>query len=73
MKILITGGGADPVGGADGMQTLIRGYEAAGHRHVSLRVYGDGRHEMFNETNRDEFTADLLGWIARQLTRNSSR
>ncbi len=71
LPILITGGGDDPVGGASGMQKLITRYESIGHADVSLRVYADGRHEMLNETNRDEFTTDVLGWIARQLTRRS--
>jgi len=71
LPILISGGADDPVGGAKGMQKLIANYESVGHADVSLRVYGDGRHEMLNETNRDEFTTDLLDWTARQLTRRS--
>ena len=63
LPVLITGGTDDPVGGATGMRQLISHYEASSHRRVSLRVYADGRHEMFNEINRDEFTADLLRWI----------
>ncbi len=71
LPILITGGADDPVGGTSGMQKLISRYESLGHADVSLRVYADGRHEMFNETNRDEFTTDVLDWTARQLTRRS--
>ena len=71
LPILITGGADDPVGGASSMQKLISSYESVGHADVSLRVYADGRHEMLNETNRDEFTADVLDWTARQLTRRS--
>ena len=26
-------------------------------------LYGGARHEVFNETNRDEVTADLLAWL----------
>ena len=63
LPVLITGGSDDPVGGEGGMRKLISHYEASNHRRVSLRVYADGRHEMFNEINRDEFTADLLSWI----------
>ncbi len=67
LPVLITGGADDPVGGSDGMQKLIASYEAVGHERVSLRVYADGRHEMLNETNRDEFTSDLLEWATRQV------
>lgn len=25
------------------------------------------RHELFNETNRDEVTADVLGWVGKTV------
>ncbi len=67
LPILITGGADDPVGGQRGMQQLAAHYEQTGHRNLETRIYDDGRHEMLNETNRDEFTADLLGWIGNAL------
>jgi alpha-beta hydrolase superfamily lysophospholipase len=33
------------------------------HQRVKLKVYPDGRHEMLNEINREEVTADWLDWI----------
>ena len=62
--IRIVGGQMDPVGGEHGMQRLADHYLRTGHEQVSLKVYEGGRHEMFNEINRDEFTADLLEWIS---------
>jgi alpha-beta hydrolase superfamily lysophospholipase len=44
------------------MQTL--------HQRVKLKIYPDGRHEMLNETNREEVTADWLAWIG-QITKPS--
>lgn len=73
LPVLITGGADDPVGGATGMQKLISHYEVTDHQTVSLRVYADGRHEMLNEVNRDEFTADLLSWIAEQINNQMAR
>ena len=35
----------------------------AGVSHVDLYLYEGARHELFNETNRDEFFADLVGWL----------
>lgn len=32
---------------------------------VTVHVYEQARHEVFNETNRDEVVADLLAWLAR--------
>jgi alpha-beta hydrolase superfamily lysophospholipase len=67
LPILITGGSDDPVGGSKGMLELADAYQASGHLSVDKAIYANGRHEMLNETNRDEFTADLLTWIKDQL------
>lgn len=67
LPILLTGGAADPVGGQDGIAELAMHYKRSGHTRVSTRVYPEGRHEMLNEINRDEFSADLLDWTEQQL------
>ena len=67
LPILITGGEQDPVGGAKGLGRLTRAYGETGHSDVSLRVYDGARHEMLNETNRDEFSNDVLNWISDKL------
>ena len=41
---------------------LVDAYRAAGLK-VDLKVYPGGRHEMLNETNRDEVVADLQAWL----------
>lgn len=64
LPILITGGEADPVGGERGMTRLAMHYAQTGHQRISVKIYPDGRHEMLNETNRDEVTGNLLDWIA---------
>ena len=30
---------------------------------VDLTLYEDARHELLNETNRDEVTADIVEWL----------
>ena len=67
LPVLICGGEKDPVGGKSGMTRLHEAYVAAGMSNVSLKLYPDGRHEMLNETNRDEVTSDLLSWIDTHL------
>jgi alpha-beta hydrolase superfamily lysophospholipase len=64
LPILITGGGADPVGGDKGMTRLAMHYAQTLHQRLKVRIYPEGRHEMLNETNRDEVTSDWLDWIA---------
>lgn len=64
LPILITGGSADPVGGQTGLTRLAKEYEKTGHTRTSLKIYPEARHEMFNETNRDEFFADVTQWLS---------
>ena len=63
LPVLVTGGGADPVGGEKGMTRLAMHYMQTLHQRVKLKIYPDGRHEMLNEVNRDEVMADWLNWI----------
>lgn len=44
---------------------LVAGYERAGMRDVTVRIWPDARHELLNETNRDEITEAILHWIDR--------
>jgi len=67
LPILFTGGSDDPVGGQQGITKLAMHYTKSGHTCLSTKIYADGRHEMFNEENRGEFSDDLLGWIEEQL------
>ena len=64
LPILVVSGSADPVGrdGA-GVREVVTAYRRAGVREVSLRLYPGARHELLNETNREQVTADLLVWV----------
>ena len=67
LPILITGGAEDPGGGDKGMGKLALHYAQTGHQRLKVNIYPGARHEMLNETNRDEATADWLAWIEQQL------
>jgi len=71
LPILISGGELDPVGGDKGMSRLALHYAQTAHKRIKVKIYPGGRHEMLNETNRDEVTADWLDWI--ESTRRSWR
>ena len=45
-----------------------RAYQAAGLTDVTVRTYPAARHEILNETNRDEVIAELTGWLDRVVT-----
>jgi alpha-beta hydrolase superfamily lysophospholipase len=71
LPILITGGADDPAGGRKGLTRLSQKYISTGHSRTSLKIYEHGRHEMLNETNRDEFSEDLTQWMSSAvLTQN---
>ena len=40
-------------------------YQAAGLTDVTIRTYPDARHEILNETNRDEVITELRSWLDR--------
>lgn len=67
LPVLIIGGECDPVSAGKRLTHLADALRATGNRHVQLRVYADARHEMLNETNRDEVTADILAWLEQAL------
>lgn len=68
LPVYLIAGSDDPVGEQlDGVNLLIYRYEKAGLYDVSHDFYDGGRHEMLNETNRDEVRERLLAWIASLL------
>jgi len=70
LPIYIAVGELDPVGGQLALvNALVDRYTAAGLTDVTLRVYPQARHEIFNETNRDEVVDDLLTWLDDRLGR----
>jgi alpha-beta hydrolase superfamily lysophospholipase len=63
LPIYVVVGDQDPVGDdLAGVHALVERYRDAGLT-VELRVYPGARHEVFNETNRDEVERDLLAWL----------
>ncbi|ANP71147.1 alpha/beta fold hydrolase [Cryobacterium arcticum] len=64
LPLLIQVGGDDPVGGERSAQKLAQVYRRrSGLTDVRVIVYPGARHEVFNETNRDEVLADLVSWL----------
>ena len=45
------------------LATMLRGAGVT----VAEKYYPDARHEILNETNRDEVTADIISWIDARL------
>jgi alpha-beta hydrolase superfamily lysophospholipase len=68
LPVYLFSGSADPVGGRTRqVQRLVDALRSVGMKNVDVRFYEGGRHELLNDTNRDEVTSDLLTWIDRVL------
>lgn len=64
---LITGAADSSNGGEAGVRALEARYKKAGIQQVDVTVYPEGRHEMFNETNRQQVAADCIAWFDERL------
>lgn len=63
LRTLVISGDTDPVGGfGKGVRYVYDNLKKNG-ADVELKLYEGARHELFNETNRDEVFADLIKWI----------
>lgn len=69
LPIYILSGSDDPVH-ADwtAIDRLAANYRDCGVQDITIKNYNGGRHEMFNEVNRDEVIAELLDWLVNTLS-----
>jgi len=64
LPILVMSGLQDPVGGmGEAVGALVDNLRALGIKNVTANLYPDARHELLNETNRDEVTTDMITWL----------
>lgn len=67
LPVYVLSGTDDPVHGEmAGLARLLQLWGAHGVG-IDARLYPGGRHEMFNETNRDQVLAELTAWLDRTL------
>ena len=68
LPIYIFSGAEDPVHGKQvDLDRLVNTYRKRGLSQLSYKLYPGGRHEMFNETNKDEVVTELVQWLEQQL------
>ena len=67
LPILVLAGSDDPIGAAPSNEKLVNAYLRAGLDDVTMFIYEGARHEVYNETNKDEVFADLLAWLDAKL------
>ena len=67
LPILVMGGECDPVSEGKRLKSLAHALRESGCQNLQLNIYPQARHEVFNETNRDAVTADVLTWLDQAL------
>ncbi len=66
--IYFMSGDADPVGeNGKGVTKAYNAFCHAGLHDVTIRLYPGGRHEMLNETNKEDVYKDILNWLNKKL------
>jgi alpha-beta hydrolase superfamily lysophospholipase len=74
LPIYLFSGEQDPVGReTEAPKWLADSYRHAGVTDVTQRFYPGGRHEMFNERDRDRVERDLVAWLDSVLARRAGQ
>lgn len=64
LPILLFSGDEDPVGNfSKGVWKVAKQYDRAGLKHVTVRFYEGGRHELLNDTTRPVVLQQVIEWI----------
>lgn len=70
LPVYFLSGEKDPVGQmGEGVRKVAGAFRQVGLSDVTLKLYPDARHELFNETNKKEVDADLAAWLQDALKR----
>lgn len=65
LPVLFISGTEDPVGDyGKGVNKAYRSFIEAGMKNVQMKMYSDARHEILNETEKDNIYEDIYLWIS---------
>lgn len=68
LPLLLISGDEDPVGSyGEGVAQVFLDLKRAQHNDVQLKLYKDARHELLNETNKEEVSHDILNWLEKYI------
>lgn len=68
IPVIFVSGAEDPVGSNGvGVTRVFRKYEAHGMTDVEMKLYAGDRHEILNETDREEVYEDLYRWMEKRI------
>ena len=68
LPVYLIAGDKDPVSeNGKGITEVFEKHKKAGVKDVEMKLYPDARHEILNETNKDEVYNDILNWLEKHL------
>lgn len=68
LPVFLLSGDADPVGGyGKGVQKAYISLRGVGLENTKIKLYEGGRHELLNETNRQDVMQDIYNWIGEEI------
>ncbi|MCI9413774.1 MAG: alpha/beta hydrolase [Clostridiales bacterium] len=68
LPLIVLSGDMDPVGGfGKGVRQVYDWLKASGMKDLTLKLYPGARHELHNESNRDEFVGDITAWMEKRM------
>ena len=68
LPVHLASGDKDPVGAnGKGVEQVAAQLRRVGVRDVTLKLWPEARHEILNETNRDEVEVEILEWLDARL------
>ena len=68
LPLLLASGSDDPVGGfGSGVRQAYKTYQDAGIKDLKMKLYSGDRHEILNETNRQQVYQDLRNWMEERI------
>lgn len=69
LPILLIAGAEDPVGNyGKSVEKVYHSYLEHGMRNVQMKLYEKDRHELLNETDREQVYGDIYRWILRNIS-----
>lgn len=74
MPVFLLSGDADPVGDyGRGVRKAYISLRAVGLEDIKVKMYEGGRHELLNETNRQDVMQDIYNWIEKRVLHDKAK
>lgn len=68
LPVFFVSGAEDPVGDyGKGVERVYQSYKDIGMQNVQMKLYPGDRHEILNETDREDIFADIYRWLLQRI------